>query len=341
MNENKNNDSANHKIGLLKYLMPVIIFGLAAYVFLPKITTLGNSMKVVQAMIPWLICLAVIAEICSYLGSGYILKAIMSLGKSKFSVFRGALITLASASIGLVMGGWITSAATTYYWVSKDEDIKEEAALTGILPSLYNDTLLVIIAGIGFAHLLISGDLSQFQTVLYGIIFLASASVILMILYGMKHQNKVEHMILGAAGFFLRLFRQQKKIDGVRQRLKDIYSGLHLLKQRGWKKPLVGASMNIGFDMLSLYFIFLAAGNAIDPVVLIAGYSVSFLLRIAAFFIPGGVGVVESGMVALYVSMGIPTSLSVVVILSYRLFSFWLPSIIGFGVIEFLKRSAG
>ena len=100
------------------------------------------------------------------------------------------------------------------------------------------------------------------------------------------------------------------------------------------------ACLNTGFDMLSLYFIFLAAGNTIDPIVLITGYSVSFLLRIAAFFIPGGVGVVESGMVAIYFSMGIPTSLSVVVILVYRLFSFWLPSIIGFAVIEYLKRTA-
>jgi glycosyltransferase 2 family protein len=45
-------------------------------------------------------------------------------------------------------------------------------------------------------------------------------------------------------------------------------------------------------------------------------------------------------MVAIYTSMGVPTGLSVVVILGYRLFSFWLPSIIGFGVIEYLKRAA-
>ena len=39
------------------------------------------------------------------LGSGYLLKVILNLGKSSFSIFRGILITLASASIGLLMGG--------------------------------------------------------------------------------------------------------------------------------------------------------------------------------------------------------------------------------------------
>ena len=340
MSERKNDSTVQHKVSPLKYLMPVIIFAAAAYVFLPKITTLTNSMKVVQSMTVWLILLAIAAEVCSYLGSGYILKAIVSLGKSKFSIFRGALITLASASIGMVMGGWISSAATTYYWISKDEGTSEEAALTGFLPSLYNNTLLVILAGVGFIHLVIAKDLSQFQTMLYSIIFFASAAGILMILHGLNHQDRVEHFILGITGFFFRLFKRTDQIEQLRGKIEDAYRGLRLLHKREWKQPAIGACLNTGFDMLSLYFIFLAAGNTIDPIVLITGYSVSFLLRIAAFFIPGGVGVVESGMVAIYSSMGIPTSLSVVVILVYRLFSFWLPSIIGFAVIEYLKRTA-
>ncbi|MGB9133207.1 MAG: hypothetical protein WCB90_11450 [Methanosarcina sp.] len=39
-----------------------------------------------------------------------------------------------------------------------------------------------------------------------------------------------------------------------------------------------------------------------------------------AFLLPGGVGVVESTMAALYKGLGVPGSIAVVVILGYRLF---------------------
>ncbi len=51
-----------------------------------------------------------------------------------------------------------------------------------------------------------------------------------------------------------------------------------------------------------------------------------------AFLLPGGVGVVESTMAALYKGLGVPGSIAVVVILSYRLFSFWIPTLIGFSI---------
>ena len=57
---------------------------------------------------------------------------------------------------------------------------------------------------------------------------------------------------------------------------------------------------------------------------------------------PGGIGVVEGGMVAMYDSLQVPNGVSVVVILGYRLLSFWLPSLLGFGAAAYLsKKSSG
>ena len=120
--------------------------------------------------------------------------------------------------------------------------------------------------------------------------------------------------------------------------MENIYVGLALLRKKGWISPVLGSGMNIGFDMLTLYFLFIAAGYAINPGVLLAGYGLAFLLGKVAFLFPGGVGVIESGMTAVYVSLGIPNSISVVVILGYRLFSFWLPSLLGFTVAGYLQR---
>jgi hypothetical protein len=43
-------------------------------------------------------------------------------------------------------------------------------------------------------------------------------------------------------------------------------------------------------------------------------------------------------MVALYNSLQVPNEISVVVILGYRLLSFWLPTISGFPVAAYLSR---
>src|SRR5512138_2002472 len=101
------------KIRLARYLLPLIILGLAVHLLLPQIASLKDSINVLRSMSWWLVDLAVIAQVCSYLGSGYLLKAIVDLGKPKLSIIRGVLITLASASIGLVAGGWVGAAAAT------------------------------------------------------------------------------------------------------------------------------------------------------------------------------------------------------------------------------------
>jgi glycosyltransferase 2 family protein len=105
-----------------------------------------------------------------------------------------------------------------------------------------------------------------------------------------------------------------------------------------WMRPLLGATANIGFDMLTLYFFFVAAGYNISLGVLFAGYGLPFMLGNLAFMFPGGVGVIEGGMVAMYESLKVPNEISVVVILGYRLVSFWMPSLLGFAAAAYLEE---
>ncbi len=45
--------------------------------------------------------------------------------------------------------------------------------------------------------------------------------------------------------------------------------------------------------------------------------------------LPGGIGVVEGGMIGAFVAFGVSPSLAVPAVLVYRLIAFWLPSIPG------------
>lgn len=328
------------KIRLVRYLLTLIIIGLAAVIFLPQITSLENSIRVIRSMSIWVVSLAVLAQICSYLGSGYLLKVIVDLGQSRLSIVRGVLITMAAASIGMVAGGWISAAATTYRWIEKDEDANEEAALAGILPPLYNNALLVILTIVGLMYLLIHHQLSSMQVAGYSLLLSILGTGILIVIYGIKHQEKVERLVLGGVNYLMHILRRAYDVTPIRKMMGNIFIGLTLLRKRGWTRSALGSVMNIGFDMLTLYLLFIAAGHAINIGVLVAGYSLSFLFAKGAFFIPGGIGVIESGMVAIYTNLGISGPICAVVILSYRLFSFWIPSLLGFAVLGYLQKTS-
>ena len=340
MNKTQNHPASHSKFRMVRYLLPLVIIGLAAYKFLPQITTLEKSISVIRSMSVWLIILAFVAQVCSYVGSGYLLKEIVSLGQSRLSIFRGALIAMVAASIGLVAGGWISAAAVTYRLVEKSDNSPEEATLAGVLPMLYNTALLVIISTLGLGYLLIAHQLSSALMFAYSLILFIFWLGFLLIIFGIKHQEIVESLILWIINHFMHLFGRVYDTTPVSTMIDSIFTGLKLLLNGRWKKPAIGSGINIAFDMLTLYLLFIAAGHAANPVVLMAGYSVAFLLEKGVFFIPGGIGVIESGMVAIYTSLGIPGAINVVVILSYRLISFWLPSLLGFAVAVYLQRTS-
>ena len=109
------------------------------------------------------------------------------------------------------------------------------------------------------------------------------------------------------------------------------------LLQGGWRRPATGAALNTGFDMLTLAFLFLSAGHGVSLLVLVAGYGVPQLLGKLTVIL-GGVGVVETTMVGLYGALGVPSPIAVVVVLVYRLFSFWLPTLAGIALVPYLEH---
>jgi hypothetical protein len=160
------------KIRLWRYLPILIILGLAVHLLIPQITTLEHSWLVVQSMIWWAVALAAVAQALSYLGSGFMLHAILDINQQKLSTLKGALITMASYSIGLVAGGWIGGAAATYGWVRRESHDGNTATLAGTLPAMLNNGVLVEVALIGTLYLLLVHDLNQTQLIEFGSILL-------------------------------------------------------------------------------------------------------------------------------------------------------------------------
>ncbi|MGB3908390.1 MAG: lysylphosphatidylglycerol synthase transmembrane domain-containing protein [Methanomethylovorans sp.] len=321
------------------YLLELLILGLAVHLILPQLTALENSFKVISSMNIWIFMLAIVAQIASYLEYGYLLRACVAIARQELSILWGTLITLAASSIGLIAGGTLGNSAATYHWTRALGVNRQGAVQAGTLPTVFNNAILLFVAFLGGAYLLIIHELSKAQIIAFILILIFIGALIIIVLWGNTHRVQ----LISAVS---KVFTSWKKLNGKQytftssETFQRLFGSLDRLKGDGWKLPAFNSALSIGFDIMTLYLIFLAAGYKVSIGILIAGYGLPIFFGKMAFLIPGGVGVVEGSMAALYNVMGVPIPITVVVILIYRIVSFWIPSILGFPVAFYLQRLA-
>lgn len=106
---------------------------------------------------------------------------------------------------------------------------------------------------------------------------------------------------------------------------------------RSQEPALLGALAWWGCDLLVLWASLRAFGAAPAGAVVVMAYFVGQLGN--ALPLPGGVGGVEGGMVGELVAFGEPAGLALAGVLTYRAFSFWLPTVPG--VVAYLRMHPG
>lgn len=319
-------------------ILTLIILGLAVHLILPQITSLENSFQVLEKMIFWAVGLAFLAQLFSYFGSGYLLQMTLELVKETLSLFRCTLMVLGAASVSMVAGGTVGNSAAIFRWTKSEKGIVSGVTIASLFPSLFNSLMLVFFSIFGITHLFINHNLSKTQIIGFGLTLGFLGVVIFMSVLANHFRMQAKQSFLWIANMAGRFTHHPIDKTNFNQNLADLFLAWDELWQGKWHKLLLGSFINTGFDILTLYFMFMAVRKPISFGILLSGYALPLLLGRVAFFLPGGVGVVESSMAALYTGLGIPNATSVVVILGYRLISFWIPSIAGFPIAGYLQN---
>lgn len=119
----------------------------------------------------------------------------------------------------------------------------------------------------------------------------------------------------------------------------EISEGLSILRtrHRGLLVPFAYTLVGKVLQTLILMFVFLAFGVDFSAGTVIAGFSISYLFLIISPT-PSGIGVVETILPLALVSLRIPVAEAVVVTLTYRGLTFWLPLALGAVAFRVLQR---
>jgi uncharacterized membrane protein YbhN (UPF0104 family) len=321
-------------------LIPLIFLGLAVHLILPQITSLENSVQVLQKLALWAVGLAALAQVVSYTGSGYLLVATVRLAQGSITILKGTVITLASSSIGLVAGGIVGGGAATFRWLRKDGVNGDAAGLAGTLPALFNNVVLLLAAIFGLVHLILVHQLSRAQLIGFSLVLVVLGMIFGLSAWGMRNRPGLVLLAKRSGKRWAQIRKHSFDEENAGKRLDGLFTAWDTLVSGGWRGPAAGAGLNVGFDMLTLYLVFIAAGHPVSPGVLLTGYGLPLLLGKLAFLVPGGVGVVEGSMAAIFNGLGVPGGVTVVVVLGYRILSFWLPTLIGFPLVLVLQRQS-
>lgn len=323
---------------VLRSVFLLVFFGVGVYLLLPQLNSVQRSMYVLKNLKYWALALAVICEAMSYVGSGYLINSLLGLFNDRVSLWRSILIVLASASIGMVAGGMVGSSAASFQWLKNSKAKAQSAAMASTLPLLMNNLAVLIISLFGVIYLLFVHEMTKLQIISFLFILIILVLVIIVLYLILYKREKSFPILVKVIEWIYKRIKRPFNEERITRQLNEVFAAWDLLLSKGWKKPVLGVVMCFGFDIASLFFLFVAANKFINPGVLLIGYGLPLLLGKAALVIPGGVGIIETTMVALYEKLGVTNGVAVVAVLSYRLISFWIPSIMGFPVIPYLNH---
>lgn len=111
-------------------------------------------------------------------------------------------------------------------------------------------------------------------------------------------------------------------IQSVEKVFTELHDNYKLLRRhlKELRRPINYAMLANFAEISSIYFVFLAFGQAINPGAIIIAYAVANFAGIISV-LPGGIGVFEALMAGVFVAAGVPAGISLPVIISYRVIS--------------------
>lgn len=333
--------SARLPMHWLRHLVTVLVLGLAVHLLLPQITTLQHSLDVIRGMAWWVLALAVGSTWMSTLSSGMLLNAIARMTGDRLPPVRGALIAAASNSVGLVAGGIVPAGVAASRWVRGSGVGIAGALVTLWLPVLLYNGVLVVVTALGLLYLLLLHKLTAPLAITFGVILAGLSVVVAAVAWGSRRRERFTGLVTRTGERWAALRHRPFDLAAAQTGVARLYHGLDWLGEGGWRGPVACAVLTTFFDIVTLYLFFVAAGHPLSPAVVVTAYGLPMLLAKAPLTTPGGVGIVEASMVALFASLGVPKQVAVVSVLAYRLVAFWLPSLVGFLLFPYLQHVAG
>jgi phosphatidylglycerol lysyltransferase len=216
--------------------------------------------------------------------------------------------------------------------------------MAGTLLQLIIDFVsFTLVLAIGMVHLFLQHDLEVYQIVAALILFLMTLALSSVLALGLWQPELLRRLLLWLKTAANKLAKRLKRADFFDdewvERNATEYTDASAAIARYPKR--LARAMGIMMvahivDLASLYVLFLAFQYPIPIGALVAGYAMGILFWIVSPT-PQGIGVVEGVMALVFTSLGVPAAVAATVTLAFRGLTFWLPLLIGFIILRWVR----
>ena len=151
--------------------------------------------------------------------------------------------------------------------------------------------------------------------------------------------NRVEGWIIGLVRRFYK-----KDSESLENTIHDSIAGFqHTMRvlmsnRKGLVYALILSFLIWIFEILRVYFVFLAFGADVNLIIIGEVFIVACLVGMIPL-LPGGLGTVDGLMILLYSAAGVPASVSAAATVIERLISFWMATMLGMAVLPYFGSS--
>jgi glycosyltransferase 2 family protein len=207
--------------------------------------------------------------------------------------------------------------------------------------SILNNLLLFILVPVGFAYLLANRSLSGNTAVGVGVVT-ALLLLLVLLVAAVFFVGTFRAAVLGAVGVGWRKATRRN----IEPQLKDLDStlarGIVAIRDQPTilVSPLVLVVADWASAVTALWFCFEALGSPVGPGVLLTGFSIGVVAGLLSM-IPGGLGVQEGSMAAVYALLGVPFGQAVLVAILFRAVYYLAPFLASLGFYWRLMRRKG
>jgi uncharacterized protein (TIRG00374 family) len=244
-------------------------------------------------------------------------------------------ITFVANTVNYVVStGGLSGFAARLYFFIRCGIASGTAVIISLVQTFITNTILLLFVVGGFAYLLSSHELHGYTlgtiaTLLF--FFILAAAVAVILLLHRELRRRTLFIAAEAAHWFLHRFLPRHKPARVRiwRFQRNLNRGIEFVLER--KRRMILPTLWIVVDwivtMMILYTAFVAVRYPIPMSFVVVGFAVGIILSLVSF-VPGGLGVMEGSMAAIYASLSVPFETAVVAVLIFRVAYYLLPMVI-------------
>lgn len=309
--------------------------GIVALVVVLAFTDLNELWRELATVDLRLLWIPFLASAASYAAMARSYQGIAWAAGYRLSFREMFKITLVANVVNYVLAsGGLSGFAVRMYFLARRGVPSGSAVIISLVQTFITNVALLLFVLAGFVYLFSAHTLHGVALVIASLllaVLLAAAVVAAFLLFHARTRRRTLFVIAQSAHWLMHrvLPHRTPPRTHIWRYQRNLNRGIEFLLSRKSQMaaPVVYIFLDWALTLGILWAAFRAVGHPIQAGFLIVGFAVGMLSSIVSL-IPGGLGVLEGTMSAVYVTLGVPLETAVAAVLVYRLSYYILPVLV-------------